>query len=104
MWLKAFCKILTVTCFLSAVRPVIAIWPDKEYDFYNSSGQQGFHRTKKSGRNETVTLFDVLCRAKGYLAFFFSFHDGLGPNFLRGRPLSLDDLRLGWSSLWATEA
>lgn len=63
-----------------------------------------FTGQKKSGRNETVTLFDVLCRAKGYLAFFFSFHDGLGPNFLRGRPLSLDDLRLGWSSLWATEA
>jgi len=47
MWLKAFCKILTVTCFLSAVRPVIAIWPDKVYDFYILSGQQGVHWTKK---------------------------------------------------------
>ena len=63
-----------------------------------------FTGQKKSGRNETVTLFDVLCRAKGYLAFFFSFRDGLGTNFLRGRPLSLDDLRLGWSSLWAMTA
>ena len=50
MWLKAFCKILTVTCFLSAVRPVIAIWPDKVYDFYILSGQQGVHWTKKCGR------------------------------------------------------
>lgn len=104
MWLKAFCKILAVAFSLSLFVRRIVVSPDKEYDFYNSSGQQGFHRTKKSGRNETVTLFDVLSRANGYLAFFFSFHDGLGPNFLRGRPLSLDDLRLGWSSLWATEA
>ena len=28
------------------VRPA-GFSPDKEYDFYNSSGQQGFHRTKK---------------------------------------------------------
>ena len=50
-------------------------------------------------------ILRLLCtKPKNYLAFFFSFHDGLGPNFLRGRPLSLDDLLLGWSSLWATEA
>lgn len=104
MWLKAFCKILTVTCFLSAVRPVIAIWPDKVYDFYILSGQQGVHWTKNVAARDGHILRLLCTKPKNYLAFFFSFHDGLGPNFLRGRPLSLDDLRLGWSSLWATEA
>ncbi len=35
---------------------------------------------------------------------FFPFLKGFGPNFLRGRPLSLLDLRFGWSSGWATAA
>lgn len=50
MWLKAFCKILAVAFSLLAVRPEIAIWPDKVYDFYILSGQQGVHWTKKCGR------------------------------------------------------
>ena len=50
-------------------------------------------------KREKQFRFSLFLVQKSLYLVFFPFLNGFGPNFLRGRPLSLlEDLRLGWLS------